>query len=212
MIAPQAMIQVGNVGDVGTVEISDMLFTSIGSLPGLVMVEWNVQAASQGSVSMWDSHFRVCGVYGTELQLAKCPASTPSIQTGCVTVNMMLHVIAEANGYFENVWVWVADHEIDDPETTQIIAGVARGMLFESTGSNWLYGTVSEHSILYQYNFVNASNTFAGMIQTKSAYFQAAADTEPPSPFNSSVGQYGAPYSLTAPATALLCCATLTGH
>jgi glucan 1,3-beta-glucosidase len=72
----------------------------------------------------------------------------------------------------------------------QITVGVSRGMLFESTGPNWLYDTACEHSILYQYNFVNVSNTFAGMIQTESAYFQAAADTESPGTFNSSVGQY----------------------
>ena len=47
---PQVMVRVGNPNDKGTVEISDMLFTSIGALPGLVMVEWNVQASTQGSV------------------------------------------------------------------------------------------------------------------------------------------------------------------
>lgn len=51
MSNPQVMLQVGNYGDVGTIEISDMLFTSIGALPGLVMVEWNIAADSQGSVS-----------------------------------------------------------------------------------------------------------------------------------------------------------------
>ncbi|WPH01346.1 exo-1,3-beta-D-glucanase [Acrodontium crateriforme] len=40
--SPKVMLQVGNVGDKGTVEISDMLFTSTGALPGLILVEWNV--------------------------------------------------------------------------------------------------------------------------------------------------------------------------
>jgi hypothetical protein len=65
MSNPKPMIQVGKVGDIGTVEISDMLFTSIGALPGLVLVEWNVQAEMPGSVGMWDTHFRVGGAYGT---------------------------------------------------------------------------------------------------------------------------------------------------
>lgn len=65
MSNPKPMIQVGKVGDIGTVEISDMLFTSIGALPGLVLVEWNVQAETPGSVGMWDTHFRVGGAYGT---------------------------------------------------------------------------------------------------------------------------------------------------
>jgi glucan 1,3-beta-glucosidase len=67
------MVRVGAPNDTGTVEISDMLFTSIGALPGLIMVEWNVQAETQGSVGMWDAHFRVGGAIGTELQLAQCP-------------------------------------------------------------------------------------------------------------------------------------------
>jgi hypothetical protein len=46
------MIQFGQPGDSGIVEFSDMLFTSIGPLPGLVMVEWNVAASKIGSVSM----------------------------------------------------------------------------------------------------------------------------------------------------------------
>lgn len=62
---PRPMVRVGNPGDSGFVEISDMLFTSIGALPGLVMMEWNVQAETQGSVGIWDAHFRVGGAYGS---------------------------------------------------------------------------------------------------------------------------------------------------
>ncbi|PWY88961.1 exo-1,3-beta-D-glucanase [Aspergillus heteromorphus CBS 117.55] len=190
MTDPKPMIQVGNAGDVGTVEISDILFTSIGELPGLIMVEWNVQAESQGSVGMWDSHFRVGGAYGTKLQVAECPASG-SIESGCVAASMILHMTAGSNGYFENMWLWVADHDIDDADNTQITVAVARGFLLDSTsGPTWLYGTASEHSMLYQYNFANATNTLAGMIQTESPYFQATDSTESPGPFNSSMGLF----------------------
>ncbi|RDW56742.1 pectin lyase fold factor [Coleophoma cylindrospora] len=190
MASPKPMIQVGTAGDVGTVEISDMLFTSIGELPGLIMVEWNVQAETQGSVGIWDSHFRVGGAYGTKLQVAECPM-TESIQTACMAAAMMLHITPEANGYFENMWAWVADHDIDDAANTQITVAVARGILIESTqGPTWFYGTASEHSMLYQYNFYNATNTFAGMIQTESPYFQFTTATESPGPFKSSVGLF----------------------
>lgn len=104
MINPRTMIQVGNEGDVGVVEISDIIFTSIGALPGLVMVEWNVAASEQGSVGMWDAHFRVGGAYGTELQVAQCPKLAP-IQVGCIAASLMFHVTPNSNGYFENVWV-----------------------------------------------------------------------------------------------------------
>lgn len=50
--APQVMIRVGEPNSVGTVEISDMLFTSVRALPGLVIMEWNVRAETQGSVGM----------------------------------------------------------------------------------------------------------------------------------------------------------------
>lgn len=51
-----------------------MLFTSVGSLPGLIMVKWNVQAESQGSVGIWDAHFRVGGAYGSGM----CPIFVPN--------------------------------------------------------------------------------------------------------------------------------------
>jgi glucan 1,3-beta-glucosidase len=119
MASPKPMIKVGNAGDVGTVEISDILFTSIGALPGLIMVEWNVQAETPGSVGMWDAHFRVGGAYGSKLQVSQCPKSAP-IQTGCIAAAMMMHVTPSSNGYFENVWAWVADHDIDDVTNTQV--------------------------------------------------------------------------------------------
>jgi len=72
---PKPMVRVGNPGDSGTVEISDMLFTSIGALPGLVLMEWNVRAQQQGSVSIWDAHFRVGGAYGSGSSFKLTPLS-----------------------------------------------------------------------------------------------------------------------------------------
>ena len=205
--SPKVMFQVGKVGDVGTIEISDMLFTSKGALPGLVLVEWNVQARSQGSVGIWDSHFRVGGSYGTQLQVSQCPLQG-GLPASCVGANMMLHVTPKANGYFENVWAWVADHDIDDANNAQIAVAAARGILVESKGPTWLYGSASEHSMLYQYNFANSQNTFAGMVQTESPYFQATKSGLSPGPFNSTIGQYAADPNFndgTCNATALMC-------
>lgn len=106
---------------------------------------------------------------------------------------MMLHVTPEAHGYFENMWAWVADHDLGDPENTQTTVAVARGMLIESQGPNWLYATASEHSMSYQYNFVNASNTIAGIIQTEPPYYQATEATQSPGPFNTSRPYPGGP-------------------
>ncbi len=192
MSAPKAMVQVGHAGDVGTVEISDLLFTSIGNLPGLVLLEWNVRAESPGSVGIWDAHFRIGGAYGTKLQVAECPSSAALNAASCVAASAMMHMTPGSNGYFENMWLWVADHDIDDAANTQISVAVGRGLLVESTsGPTWMFGTASEHSMLYQYNFYNATNTIAGMIQTESPYFQFAPGiAQSPGPFNASMGLF----------------------
>jgi hypothetical protein len=67
---------------------------------------------------------------------------------------MMMHLTNNSNGYFENVWAWVADHDIDDPTNTQVTVAVARGILIESPGPTWLIGTSSEHSMLYQVSLI----------------------------------------------------------
>ncbi|KAK3303766.1 pectate lyase superfamily protein-domain-containing protein [Chaetomium strumarium] len=43
---------VGTVGSVGDVEIQDILFTTRGATAGLILIEWNIQAASQGAASL----------------------------------------------------------------------------------------------------------------------------------------------------------------
>jgi glucan 1,3-beta-glucosidase len=73
MANPQVMLMVGSEGSTETVEISDILFTSIGALSRLIMVEWIMAAETQGSVGLWDSHFRVGGATGTKMQASHSP-------------------------------------------------------------------------------------------------------------------------------------------
>lgn len=61
-------------------------------------------------------------------------------------------------------------------------------MLIESTSATWLYGTSSEHSVFYQYNFHRARNIFTTVIQTEPPYYQP--NPRPPAPFNNQVGLY----------------------
>lgn len=43
----------------------------------------------------------------------------------------MLHMTEKSSGYLENIWAWVADHDLDSgPDQTQIDIYVARGLLF----------------------------------------------------------------------------------
>jgi glucan 1,3-beta-glucosidase len=48
----------------------------------------------------------------------------------------------------------------------------ARGILIESQGPTWLYGTASEHNALYQYQLLNAKNVWMGHIQSETPYYQ----------------------------------------
>lgn len=50
---PQVMVRVGNKGDRGIIEISDMLWTVKGATAGAIMMEWNVHETSQGSGKSW---------------------------------------------------------------------------------------------------------------------------------------------------------------
>ncbi|KAL2015521.1 hypothetical protein VTK56DRAFT_5338 [Thermocarpiscus australiensis] len=168
---PQPVVKVGNAGDVGDVEISDMLFTTRGPTPGAVGVEWNVREASQGSAAMWDSHVRIGGTVGSDLQFSDCPASS-SVASSCFGASLMMHITSGASGYFENNWLWTADHDLDIPAQSQVNVFTGRGLLVETNGPVWLWGGAVEHATLYQYNFYKASNIYAGHIQTESPYYQ----------------------------------------
>ena len=94
--------RVGEEGDIGTMEIVDMLFTVKGPTAGAIMIEWNVRASEQGAAAMWDSHIRIGGGVGTDLDVEKCPKG--SFNKACICVSLLLHVTKDASGYFENVW------------------------------------------------------------------------------------------------------------
>jgi glucan 1,3-beta-glucosidase len=64
--------RVGNEGETGVVEISDLMFTTRGTTAGAVLMEWNVHEESQGSVAMFDTIFRVGGAMGTDLTTQNC--------------------------------------------------------------------------------------------------------------------------------------------
>ncbi|PKX93882.1 exo-beta-1,3-glucanase Exg0 [Aspergillus novofumigatus IBT 16806] len=133
-----------------------------GPAPGAILMEWNVAEASQGSVGMWDVHFRIGGSAGTELQSDKCsktPKMTTTPNPECIGAFLLLHITEQASAYIENSWFWTADHELDLADHNQINIYNGRGVLVESNGPVWLYGTASEHHQLYNYQVANAQNT-----------------------------------------------------
>lgn len=191
MTDPHVVVKVGNDGDVGTMEIVEVIFSAKGPTAGAIMVEWNVHESSQGAAGMWDSHIRVGGALGSDLDQANCP-KLAGLNDACITASLLLHVTSKSSGYFENVWAWVADHDNDfslywefDPLVSQISLYGARGMLIESQGPCWFYGTASEHTVLYQYQLQGAKDIYLGHIQTETPYFQPVPTA--PTPFEKSV-------------------------
>jgi glucan 1,3-beta-glucosidase len=181
---PKPVFQVGQPGDQGSVEISDLVFQTQGPQPGAIMMEWNVAQASQGSAALWDTHFRIGGSAGTNLQLEQCaknPNATHTANPACMGAFMLLHVTSQASGYFENSWAWTADHDLEPAANNQQIDIYnGRGILIESQGPVWGWGTAAEHSVLYNYQLNGASNVFLSTIQTETPYFQGNPDATTP--------------------------------
>lgn len=60
-----------------------------------------------------DVHARIGGADGTELTHKECPAQQSSPKAACQAASLMFHLKKGASGYFDNMWLWVADHTIE---------------------------------------------------------------------------------------------------
>jgi glucan 1,3-beta-glucosidase len=171
---PETVFQVGQPGEVGVAQLVDLLITTQGPLPGAKLVEWNMAGRAPGEAGMWEVHFRIGGAIGTNIDPSTCPRGDGSQApaNNCFGSWALMHITASGSAYLENIWGWVADHDLDYDD--QINVYNARGLLVESKGPVWMYGTAFEHSLLYQYNLNNAENVLLAMIQTETPYFQPA--------------------------------------
>ncbi|KAL6714211.1 hypothetical protein ACLMJK_008706 [Lecanora helva] len=189
--SPQAVVQVGNANDKGVVEWSDMIVSTQGAQAGAILIKWNLASTPFSPSGMWDVHTRIGGFAGSNLQKTQCPATpaTTSINNACMAAYMSMHVSKTASGlYMENVWLWTADHDIEDPKLTQITVYTGRGLLVESTaGTIWLVGTSVEHHARYQYQLSGTQNIFAGQIQTETPYYQPNPAANNPFPQNATL-------------------------
>ncbi|KAK4140147.1 pectate lyase superfamily protein-domain-containing protein [Dichotomopilus funicola] len=187
---PRPVLQVGNPGDVGSVEMSDLIVSTQGPTAGAIMIQYNLNTPAAETTctpgdtpsGLWDVHVRVGGFTGSQLQVAECP-TTPDqpnyVNPSCVAGYMGMHITPSArNLYMENNWIWVADHDIDDWNSTRISVFVARGLLVEGNRV-WIVGSSVEHYTLYQYQLLNASDIWMGQIQTETPYYQP----NPPAPY-----------------------------
>ncbi|KAH6976590.1 family 55 glycoside hydrolase [Ilyonectria destructans] len=180
---PKPVWQVGEEGDVGNVEMQDLMFETLGPQPGAILMQFNVAGETPGSAGLFDVHFRVGGSAGTKLQSDTCQ-KTPKVKTEpnpeCEGAFMLVHVTPQASIYMENTWLWVSDHELDLSDHSQINIYNGRGILIESTKGAWLWGTASEHNVLYNYQLTSAANVYMSLIQTETAYMQGNPDAAVP--------------------------------
>ncbi|KAF9560804.1 glycoside hydrolase family 55 protein [Agrocybe pediades] len=182
---PQVVVRVGEKGGhiPGPTEITDIVFTTVGPAAGAIVVEWNVRdpRGMQAGAGMWDTHIRLGGSAGTNLDGSTCP-KTGGGYDNCYAAFLSLHITPSATGYFEGTWVWLADHDLDLAGESQITVYSGRGILSESKGPVWMIGTASEHHVIYQYNLVGAEDHYMGLIQTESPYYQPVPAA--PTPFS----------------------------
>ncbi|KAJ7858321.1 pectate lyase superfamily protein-domain-containing protein [Mycena leptocephala] len=116
---PRPVLKVGNPGDKGAVEISDLVISTVGGSAGAIGIEWNLEQSSNGAAGIWDVHVRLGGAIGTNINAAACPTSSQDLSK-CGSAHLGFHVTRTGSGYFENVWVWNADHDLDDPGQTKV--------------------------------------------------------------------------------------------
>ncbi|TMW66276.1 hypothetical protein Poli38472_004041 [Pythium oligandrum] len=183
---PQPLLRVGKAGDTGVIELSDLVLMTEGSAEGAILIEWNNAdpVDQQGVSGMWEVHARVGGSAGSNLQSDKCaknPTGPSTPKPECMAAFMLMRVGKTGSVYMENNWLWTSDHELDVKPYTQVTLFSGRGFWSESVeGPIWMYGTASEHNVLYQYQFTNTKNVFMGHIQTETPYYQSHPGIEVP--------------------------------
>ncbi|OJD18751.1 hypothetical protein ACJ73_08694 [Blastomyces percursus] len=90
---PRVVAQVGKKGDVGDMEIVDMMFTVQGATSGAIVLEWNhgMQSFYLRTLQLlWDSHVRVGGALGKDLDIETCPKF--EFSDACICASLLFHV------------------------------------------------------------------------------------------------------------------------
>ncbi|KXJ95237.1 glucan endo-1,3-beta-glucosidase BGN13.1 precursor [Microdochium bolleyi] len=186
---PRPVIKVGNAGDVGVAQISDMRFTISDVLPGAILVQFNMAGSKPGDVALWNSLITIGGTRGADALNSKCHSASNE----CKGAFLGMHFTASSSAYVENVWNWVADHGTEEYDAGSNIAAKG-GALVESTKGTWLHALGSEHYWLYQLNLRKASNVMISLLQSETNYDQGDNVQQiPPKPWTANVSGWGDP-------------------
>ncbi|KAI4125489.1 MAG: hypothetical protein LQ338_004215 [Usnochroma carphineum] len=169
---PAPVIKVGNPGETGIAQISDMRFTVADIAPGAIILQVNMAGPNPGDVGFWNTHVTVGGAADTKVNVACDDPNTAD----CLAAFALVHLTSTSSTYIENMWGWTADHSLERGKGQNIATG--RGLLVEATKPTWLTGTGFEHNTLYNYNLHNAQNIYAGLQQTETAYWQGVGSPQ----------------------------------
>lgn len=113
---PKPVIQIGQTGQQGHVELSDLIISTQGAQAGATLIEWNLASPSEPS-GLWDVHARVGGFAGSRQTSAECAKKPNTVITevdkNCIAAYMLMHITPSAsNLYMENCWLWVSDQYV----------------------------------------------------------------------------------------------------
>jgi glucan 1,3-beta-glucosidase len=76
---PRPLIQVGNPGDVGVAELSDLILTTADILPGTILLQINMAGTNPGDVSTSNVHIRVGGAADTNVDRVCSESDQPCL-------------------------------------------------------------------------------------------------------------------------------------
>ncbi|KAK4951997.1 hypothetical protein LTR10_009917 [Elasticomyces elasticus] len=99
MADPRVAFRVGQRGDIGTTELVEIMFQTRGPTPGAILMEWNLECSGPATCGMWDTHWRIGGTNGTQLQNYNCikhPARAHGSAAECYCAFLLLHVTSSA--------------------------------------------------------------------------------------------------------------------
>jgi glucan 1,3-beta-glucosidase len=110
---PKPVIQIGQAGEQGHAEISDLVISTQGPQAGATLIEWNLSSPSEPS-GLWEVHTRVGGFAGSQQTTLECAKTPDTVVTeadeNCIVAYMLMHVTPSAsNLYMEGCWFWVSD-------------------------------------------------------------------------------------------------------
>ncbi|KAJ7496176.1 exo-beta-1,3-glucanase [Mycena galericulata] len=156
--SPTPVLKVGNPGDSGIVEISELVISTTG------------------------------GSQGTNVQLSQCPTTSTSLTscaTAFIGFHIGQQGSGYFEGVHLSPLDHDLDAESQGRINAFSARGILSESI---SGPVWLVGTASEHHVLYQYSFLNTQNVYAGLIQTETPYFQPTPDPPAPFSIDSGLG------------------------